>query len=287
MPSRRYNVNYDITNKVFNLVIKDTHKAGFWSVLGHSVFNGLRTHIRANPKIFTDFKLNITDTKTALRCYKDTDCSILSELYNFPEFLSPSCINEVTSSTFKPWAHHSIYGKEFVNKNNFFVEFFKSTESQTKLMNNFIQQYDIQLEDTLGVYYRKTDKISEIHHMPDEEYLQTVKDIKNKLKVKRLWLLTDQQQIKDMFVSKFKNECFFVKELPFNSNNVSTHHSMTSGGSKLDYIKNFDAVLKTISKCKYLINHTGNSACAIAMFRGSVENTWQVSHGGNLVALTK
>lgn len=53
--------------------------------------------------------------------------------------------------------------------------------------------------------------------------------------------------------------------------------------NKLDWALNFDAAIRLISQSKILINHTGNVAFFLALYRGCADDMYQFDRAGKLV----
>ena len=50
----------------------------------------------------------------------------------------------------------------------------------------------------------------------------------------------------------------------------------------MDWMQWFDAALRGVSQCAYVVNHTGNCGLWMNLYRGSTQNVFQFNELGNL-----
>jgi hypothetical protein len=50
----------------------------------------------------------------------------------------------------------------------------------------------------------------------------------------------------------------------------------------MDWMQWFDAALRGVSQCAYVVNHTGNCGLWMNLYRGSTQNVFQFNEFGNL-----
>jgi len=143
-------------------------------------------------------------------------------------------------------------------------------------------KYKINLEQTIAVVYRGTDKYTEVQVSDVQSYLDLARHLLKKHSDHRLVIQTDQLQVRDLFLQKFGERCVAFNEMPVNSGAIAVH-SMNEhelGMSKLDFAKTFLAVSTLLSKSHVLVNHTGNTGLWLSLYRGHTQNMFQFDEHG-------
>lgn len=157
--------------------------------------------------------------------------------------------------------------------------FFSPVDKIIDIKNKLISDYNIDLEKTIAVFYRGTDKHSEVH-IPSKEYvLERTKKLLNLHPECRVLIQTDQVQVRDFFKQELGDKCFYFNEVVTTDTNTVTwlliHRSQEDPVYKAQL---FDAVLRLVAGCKYVVNHTGNCGAFVDLLRGSMENTYKYDH---------
>lgn len=170
-------------------------------------------------------------------------------------------------------------------------------ETYTKIINRFFNpndvvserikflenKYQIDPSKTISVSYRGTDKGTELTLASPEAYLSVVKDILNENPDFKVLLQTDQTQVIQYFHSILGDKLVFFEETPSTtSNTVIWQIIENNGGDSIDWQQWCDAAFRVVSKCKYLVNHTGNVAMFTNLYRGNLENVYQFNEHGVL-----
>lgn len=140
------------------------------------------------------------------------------------------------------------------NEKNLYLRHFSPSNVVLNKIEELKQKYNIDCQNSIGVYYRGTDKIREIKLPEVEKYYSIIDNKDSSLKI---FLQTDQQQILDQFLQRYGNRVVYFTELPFSSTQKSTYHSQ-----KEDRVKNaieFNASLNVIAKCKYMLMTDGSN----------------------------
>jgi hypothetical protein len=125
-------------------------------------------------------------------------------------------------------------------------KFFKTSTVVDKKVEEFELAYKINYDNTIGIHYRGTDKSSEIKVWPVENYLFKISEllaIEPKLKI---YLLTDQQQVFDIFKNNFGENMIYINELPMSSDNNGIHYSLKN--EKEEFGVNFLSAVLMLSK---------------------------------------
>lgn len=142
------------------------------------------------------------------------------------------------------------------------------------IVDNFITKYDIDLQNTIAVHYRGTDKspacvrdTSTIKYVTDQLF-----NIIDKNPEIRVLIQSDEKRITEHFLEVCeKNNIFYIKELPQSINKIGVHIA-NKYNFRIEYGMNYLSSLILISKCKHIITHYGNGGFWSCLFRGTVDN---------------
>ena len=149
---------------------------------------------------------------------------------------------------------------------------------------NFLKKkYNIEFEKTISVLYRGTDKGTELRLAYPLDYLYITKQLLADNPNFKVLLQTDQTQVIQMFYDELGDKLITFEETPSTtSNNVIWNLMEKKGVDSIDWSQWFDAALRCVADCKYLINHTGNVAFFANLYRGSLEGVTQFDERGLL-----
>lgn len=145
------------------------------------------------------------------------------------------------------------------------------------------EKYNLNFEKTISVLYRGTDKGTELKLAPPQDYIQVAKKILEDNPNFKVLLQTDQTQVIQLFYNEFGDKLITFEETPSTtSNSVIWNLMEKSGADSIDWSQWFDAALRCVADCKYLINHTGNVAFFANLYRGNLERVSQFDERGIL-----
>ena len=95
---------------------------------------------------------------------------------------------------------------------------------------------------------------------------------------------TDQTQVIQYFYDQLGDILITFEETPSTASNKVIWSLMEqSGKDSIDWSQWFDAALRCVSDCKYLVNHTGNVAFFANLYRGNVNKVYQFNEHGVLI----
>jgi hypothetical protein len=145
------------------------------------------------------------------------------------------------------------------------------------------EKYNIEFEKTISVLYRGTDKGTELRLAHPQDYLYVTKQLLKDNPNFKVLLQTDQTQVIQMFYDELGDKLITFEETPSTTtNNVIWNLMERNGADSIDWSQWFDAALRCVADCKYLINHTGNVAFFANLYRGSLGGVSQFNEGGLL-----
>lgn len=240
-----------------------THSHGFFANCSLALLEIARGHPRCN----------LVKAINSFHFFKDLD-----EYDPWEDFFSPPTegtlqeLNIVQFST-PNLAHSNYESLNFSESTPLIEKFFTPSKKVSELIYGFVNKYKINYEKTISVCYRGTDKYTEIKIWPVESYWNALVPILDSNPDHRVMIQTDQEQVRDFFINKLGDRCFFLEELPVTKGERVIHEVLEE--SKLNFGVKLLAATIIMSRSKYLITHTGNVAYWTLLYRGSFENVVQ------------
>jgi len=203
----------------------------------------------------------------------------------FPDFYRINPDQEVTPKNIilpdENRKQFEIYDFEYYNQ--VVKRFFNPSGVVTDRWQMLTEKYDIDPEKTVSVLYRGTDKCTEVRLASPEAYLDAVKQILDQTPANRVLVQTDQTQVLDYFKSELGNMVVSFSETPSTSGKDAMNTVMENEGKDtMDWMQWFDAALRCVAECAYVVNHTGNCGLWMNLYRGNVDNVFQFNEAGQL-----
>jgi hypothetical protein len=152
--------------------------------------------------------------------------------------------------------------------------YFRLSPKVLKLSDVFVEKYGINLEETIGVHYRGTDKQTEIESPTLTEFISQTRELMQQMANPKILLLTDEPDVIVGFEAAFPNAVITINELAAPGGSIGAHILDSKEPEVQGQI--FLAILSIVSKCKKVVTHTGNGALWEVLFRGSTEGLKQV-----------
>jgi hypothetical protein len=152
--------------------------------------------------------------------------------------------------------------------------YFRLSPKVMKISDAFVEKYGINLEETIGVHYRGTDKQTEIETPSLTEFISQTRQFMQEMANPKILLLTDEPDVIVAFEAAFPKAVITINELAAPGGAIGAH----TRDSKQPEVQGqiFLAILFLVSKCKKVVTHTGNGALWEVLFRGSTEGLKQV-----------
>jgi hypothetical protein len=162
--------------------------------------------------------------------------------------------------------------------------FFNPSDLIVERKNTLINKYKFDPQKTISVLYRGTDKATELKLGSPTEYLNVVKNILKDNPNFKVLLQTDQTQVIQYFYDQLGDILITFEETPSTtSNRVIWSLMEQSEKDSIDWSQWFDAALRCVADCKYIVNHTGNVAFFANLYRGSTDRVYQFNENGVLI----
>lgn len=225
------------------------------------------------------FSKSFQDYRTDEQIQQQTD------LYPFYFKTDSTQAIKLNKKVLKPNHHDAYRILDFGSYNLFLQKYFNLSDSLLEYYNFLIQKYRIIPEKTIAVIYRGTDKYKEVKLAEPELYLKKAEAVLKQNPDFRVLIQTDQEQVRDLFVNRFRDKCFFIEEMPVTKSQEVLHKADPNflGMNKFEFGQVLLAVTYLLSKCEFIVNHTGNMAFWICLFRGNSNRVFQFDNEGALM----
>jgi hypothetical protein len=151
---------------------------------------------------------------------------------------------------------------------------FRLSPKVMKFSDSFVEKYRINLEETIGVHYRGTDKHTEIETPSLTEFISKTRQFIQEMANPKILLLTDEPEAIIGFEAAFPKSVITINELATPGGLLGAHNLDSKAPEVQGQI--FLAILSLVSKCKKVVTHTGNGALWEVLFRGSTEGLKQI-----------
>jgi hypothetical protein len=275
-----------------NLII--THQAGFFSncsvtlraILGHHsrVHDQINNSKKSRLKTFFSNLVKLNNA-TKLNVFWNTQEKYRnpeqSEKNLFYEFFDPE-----TRSIFLPNCKISYHFEncqgykkiDFKSISPYIKTYFSPSKYVKTKMNQFIEEYSIIPDKTIALCYRGTDKFVELAPINIERYIEITKKLITENPDFKVLIQTDSLSARKKCIEEFKEKAFFIRELTATDSLKAIQNILPEERdlSNFDLGSNILASVNIMSRCKYVVTHTGNVGLWIFLYRGNPNNTIQL-----------
>jgi len=154
--------------------------------------------------------------------------------------------------------------------------------------NDLREKAGVNLENTLAVYCRGTDKSQEVVLASTDDYISAIEAIDKSTATKRdLLVQTDQEQVLEAMTAHFGARVRSFSSIPTTRGNVGIHDLDFANELKLSrerFSIELIAAIFLISQCAQVVTTTSNVGLWISIYRGNAKNLYQFSAEGRLVS---
>ena len=247
------------------------HEAGFFSCLSTAMWLTIMLQLRGLQvgKIDNTYSMN----KFKNNKYTDT----YSDLFNFSSINETPPLPDLKSIPLKAHPHHlglnydyheiifKTLGIDWLGQ--FLNKYMQPSEAIKREIEYFDSKYEISKQDTIFVCYRGTDKSKEVVPTSISKYFEvTDKIIQESNENWQILIQTDQAQIRDQFISKYRNKCRFISELPVTKTDIAIHDQDRLISDKNDFSKKLLAAVMISARSKILLTNSGNLGFFLAAY---------------------
>lgn len=270
----RYGV-YDIETGTLHVV----HDAGLFSCLSVTLWTVAELVARGHvPR-----RVDLDHTLLAYRDSRGTDMH--AELF---EPVDPTRLEQITAqpkSRFARFDHHGDYRDlDLVSLTLLRETYLRFNESVTRRRAELCNESLAPDLRYLGVSIRGTDKAEEVFPVDSSVYLETARGFLDAGRVDRVFVQTDQAQVRSLFLRELAGRCDVVERLPVTEGGVAIHDLEAIDGRRVDFARDMLAAVSILAEMPFVLTHTGNIAAWTVLLRGSVDGVYQ-AQAGRLVPL--
>jgi hypothetical protein len=158
--------------------------------------------------------------------------------------------------------------------------YFTNNINVQNYIDNIIKKYSIELDNTVFIWARRTDKYIETELPDASDYINEAHKCND---IKKILVQTDDLSLVDEFKSINDHLIQFLNELPYSQSNDKGFHNHlssicnndfenTHGMSKINYLQKFLATTNIASKSKYFISYPGNMMTIVPIMRQNFDN---------------
>lgn len=226
------------------------------------------------------------DFSEAFRWFRNAQqTSDASDMY--PLFFSPGAIDVTRGLTWLPRVsyHGLYYWIDYRRFNLVMQRYFHPSERAREFQSKWIDRYDINLAKTIAVIYRGTDKSTELALASPLAYVDQARTILKRHPDFRILIQTDELVVRDLFVEEFGSRCFFIEDMPVSRHGVVVHEldDASLQRDRGEFGVMLVAVTELLSRAAFVVNHTGNLALWVCLWRGRSSGVVQFDSTGGLV----
>jgi hypothetical protein len=208
-----------------------------------------------------------------------------SDLY--PLFFSPGPIDATRGLTRLPRVrYHGLYC--WIDYRRFSLvmrRYFQPSDKARTFQSKWIARYDIDPAKTIAVVYRGTDKSTELTLASPRAYVDQARQILERHPDFRVLIQTDEVAVRDLFVEEFGSRCFFIEDMPVSRQGIVVHEldDASLQRDRGEFGVMLVAVTELLSRVAFVVNHTGNLALWVCLWRGHSRGVVQFDSTGGLV----
>jgi len=211
---------------------------------------------------------------------KDPDQDIYPLFHKINSYQTIDIFREIDLPDANKYQKH-LYNFEIYNQ--IIKKFFNPSDIIKDRKNYLLEKYQVDTSKTISVLYRGTDKGSELKLATPEQYMSVVKCILRENNDFKVLLQTDQTQVIHYFHEELGDKLIVFEETPSTTTNRVIWSLMEQNGAdSIDWSQWFDAALRCVSDCRYVVNHTGNVGMFMNLYRGNLDGVYQFNENGAL-----
>lgn len=173
--------------------------------------------------------------------------------------------------------HHSIYGLiDFRITNEIVRNYFEPSEEVLRRAQEIEEEYlPVPLAELLVICVRGTDKGTEVRQSSINSYVRKARRLQKKNEKLRVWIQTDQAQIRDLLLEELGPKSFSLDVLPVTWGSTVIHKSANIP-TQNQFTTDLVALTWLMSRVHSVITYTGNVGYWIALFRGNARRLYQL-----------
>ena len=216
---------------------------------------------------------------------KTSNSSAPTNLYPLFFTLSSSPLTSIKPLPSDNIDHHCIYKDiDFKFYTPLVTTYFSPSKIVESISNQILAKYQIDLNKTIVVWYRGTDKRSEVWIASPMAYIKQAEILLAAYPDFKVWIQSEDAEVRNLFCKRFGEKCLIINELPPSTVGGNVHN-LPEAESNIDRLKVGMTLLSLVTlaaKTKFVICHTGNISFWLCLYRGHTENVQQFDRDGIL-----
>jgi hypothetical protein len=154
----------------------------------------------------------------------------------------------------------------------FIHRYFQPSEKIKNIINEIESKYQIDVNNTICVYYRNTDKKCETPIASHDEFINKTSEILSNNINMKIICMTDDIKFENLVIEKFKDNIIIIDEV---SKSMDKWDKRELKGRNYEHGLYMLACVYILSKCHSIICGSGNVSLWLALFRGNGKNIHQ------------
>ena len=252
--------------------VESSHNAGFFSCCSVKLTN-IVDYINLNSKI----PINVDSSKQFYLYKIDNMKDVTYDFFEHYDNITDVDINY-------PINYHYDYQYNDYTKLDYDAiipvvkKYFSPSKNVLNIVENIEKKYKIDYDNTIAVYYRGTDKYTEMQIPSFDEFYSKIKEISELYLDKQIIIQTDSSQFMDyIHNTNLKNVMVFNENTTTNLN--IGIHLQNSRQKNYNDMLNLFSIFLILSKCKNIICNSGNCSIWMMLYRGNNKNITQYMNG--------
>jgi hypothetical protein len=251
-------------------MLRITHNAGFYSCCTIRLEQILE-YFRNNKNI-----PDIVDSSQQFECYKNNKLHDITYDYfaKNDKMIIPYEKDVYITNVDKEQQFSEYNLLNFKDLKQFIEKYFSQSLFVHIVSNNLVNKYCIDTNNTCAIMYRGNDKAWETIQPSYEEMIKKALYIRDKDPNIRFLVQTDELEFLEEFAKHIPNS-FHFEELPKIRKRTSSIQFLLPNNEKQYHAVLYNASIRILSKCKYIITTSGNGEMWMILFRGHANGVYQ------------
>ena len=179
--------------------------------------------------------------------------------------------------------HHGVYANiDFASVIPFSTRYFTPSMKTRTAAQELCSRLRVDVERTIAIVYRGTDKSTEVKPLPIEDYVAIAMSLRAAHPGFRVLIQTDQAEALN-YVRSVVPDAISIDEIPVVTGSTAVHnHEIETefGITKAEFGLRLVAMMLLVSQVRFVITHTGNMGLWITLFRGGAADLFQAGSDG-------
>jgi hypothetical protein len=255
-------------------MLKTTHNAGFFSCCSVKL-NDIVDFVNANKKT-----PDVVDSSQQFQLYKtkgnrnDVTFDFFEHYDNVKNVTITSPIDYHNTHQFRDYSK-----LDYAHLAPLIKKYFSPSALIQTMVCSILAKYKLDLNNTLAVYYRGTDKHTETNLASFEQFYDQILRVIKTNESLNILIQTDSAHFLDYINSKHLKNVIVINENQTSYSTKGIHHENLRNDSNYKHILVFLSTVIIMSKCKYIICGSGNCSIWAMLFRGHSHNVIQYLNG--------